>query len=42
MDAAFNLLFFALERVRTVLMALALIMLLKAAWIMIAPALGVS
>jgi hypothetical protein len=37
MDAAVNFCLFALDRVRTVLVALSLIVLLKTAWILIAP-----
>lgn len=38
MNAAFNALIFTLERVRNVLLALTLIVLLKAAWIILVPA----
>jgi hypothetical protein len=37
MSAALNVCLFALDRVRTVLVALSLIVLLKTAWILIAP-----
>lgn len=40
MSAAFAFCWFALERVRTVLLALSLIILLKAAWIILTPAVG--
>lgn len=40
MHRAFTFCLFALDRVRTVLLALSLIVLLKMAWILIAPAVG--
>lgn len=39
MEAAADITWFALDRVRTILLALSLIVLLKAGWIMVAPAL---
>lgn len=41
MGAAFTLLCFTLDRFRVVLLTLALIVLLKAAWVMLAPVLGI-
>lgn len=38
MSFAFNLCMFTLDRVRTMLLALSLIVLLKTVWVMIAPA----
>lgn len=41
MDAAFTFMMFALDRVRNVLLALAVIVLMKAAWlILVVPVLG--
>ena len=40
MEAAIALCLFALDRVRTVLLALSLIVLLKTAWILMLPAAG--
>lgn len=40
MAATFTALMFTLDRVRNVLLALAVIVLLKAAWIMLAPTFG--
>jgi hypothetical protein len=40
MERAFAVCFFTLDRVRTVLVALSLIVLLKTAWILILPAAG--
>jgi len=37
MTAALNVCLFALDRVRTVLVALSLIVLLKTAWVLLAP-----
>ncbi len=37
MDAALNICLFALDRVRTVLVALSLIVLLKTAWLLLTP-----
>jgi len=37
MDAAFNIFMFALDRVRTVLIALSMIVLLKTLWILLTP-----
>lgn len=37
MEAAFTICLFALDRVRTVLLALSLIVLLKVVWLLIAP-----
>ena len=36
MDAAFSFFLFALDRVRTMLLALSLVVLLKASWILLA------
>lgn len=38
--AAFNLFMFAMDRIRTVLLALALIIMVKTAWIILIPVLG--
>lgn len=40
MPSAFTIFLFALDRVRTVLLALSLIVLMKAAWLLVAPAAG--
>jgi hypothetical protein len=40
MERAFAVCFFTLDRVRTVLVALSLIVLLKTAWILMLPAAG--
>jgi len=39
-DAAFAAIVFTLDRLRTVLLALSLIVLMKAAWVLFAPAAG--
>jgi hypothetical protein len=40
MTAALNVCLFALDRVRTVLVALSLIVLLKTAWVLLTPPVG--
>ncbi len=37
MDRAFNVFMFALDRIRTIVLVLALIVLMKAAWIILVP-----
>jgi hypothetical protein len=40
MARVFSIIVFALDRVRTVLLALSLIVMLKTAWVLVAPAVG--